>query len=139
MTSVIMGRIRGKDTSIEMALRSALWGKGVRFRKNFRALPGTPDIAFTRYRLAVFCDSEFWHGKDWEALRPKLLKGTNPDFWIAKIERNRARDIAVDRELKALGWAVLRFWGKDIMADTEGCAMKILRRMKRIEDSKNRE
>lgn len=67
-----MSRIHGKDTSIEVTLRKALWNKGYRYRKNLKDLPGRPNIALTKYKIAVFCDSEFFHGKDWEVLRPKL-------------------------------------------------------------------
>lgn len=104
-----MSHIRGKDTSIEIALRKALWHEGIRYRKNYRALPGTPDIAITKYQIAIFCDSEFFHGKDWEVLKPRLEKGNNPDYWVKKIERNRQRDIEKDKELLALGWTVIHF------------------------------
>ena len=94
-----MSRIRGKDTSIEMTLRKALWAKGYRYRKNVKDLPGRPDIALTKYKIAIFCDSEFFHGKDWETLKPRLEKGKNPDYWIPKIERNMERDREKDRRL----------------------------------------
>ena len=83
-----MSRIRGKDTSIEVVLRKALWHRGFRYRKNYKELPGRPDIVLTKYRIAIFCDSEFFHGKDWEILKPRLEKGKNPDYWVKKIERN---------------------------------------------------
>lgn len=116
-----MSRIHGKDTSIEVTLRKALWAKGYRFRKNYKELPGRPDIALTKYKIAVFCDSEFFHGKDWETLRQKLKAGKNPDYWIKKIERNIERDREKDNRLKAEGWTVIHFWGKEILKDTEGC------------------
>jgi len=119
--SVIMSHIRGKNTSIEVKLRKALWAKGYRYRKNYAKLPGHPDIAITKYRTVIFCDSEFFHGKDWEVLRPRLEQGKNPDYWIRKIERNRKRDAATDRELLALGWTVIHFWGHDILGDTDSC------------------
>ena len=87
-----MSRIRGKDTSIELALRKALWAKGYRYRKNYKTVAGSPDIVLTKYKLAIFCDSEFFHGKDWEILKPRLEKGSHPDYWVNKIERNRNRD-----------------------------------------------
>lgn len=127
-TSVIsknMSRIRSKDTSIEVALRKALWKEGIRYRKNYRALPGTPDIAITKYQLAIFCDSEFFHGKDWEILKPRLEKGNNPDYWVKKIERNRERDIRNDQKLLAMGWTVIHFWGKDILKKTDECISAI--------------
>ena len=83
-----MSNIKSKDTSIELLLRKALCKKGIRYRKNYKKIPGTPDIAITQYKIAIFCDSEFFHGKDWEVLRPKLEKGSNPDFWIKKIGKN---------------------------------------------------
>jgi len=116
-----MSRIRGKDTSIEVALRKALWARGYRYRKNYKELPGRPDIALTKYKIAVFCDSEFFHGKDWDMLRTKLETGKNPEYWIKKIERNIERDKEKDNLLKAKGWTVIHFWGKDILKDTEGC------------------
>ena len=87
-----MSKIHSKDTSIELQLRKALWHKGYRYRKNYKALPGSPDIVLTKYKIAIFCDSEFFHGKDWEYLKLRLEKGHNPDYWIKKIERNRNRD-----------------------------------------------
>ena len=120
-----MSNIKNKDTRIEVALRRALWHKGYRYRKNWNGLPGRPDIAITKYKIAVFCDSEFWHGKDWDILKPQLLRGNNPDFWIKKIERNRERDAEVDRQLLFLGWTVVRFWGKDILKDTDQCVKVI--------------
>ena len=83
--SKCMSHIRSKDTGIEVRLRKALWKKGYRYRKNYKRLPGTPDIVLTKYRIAIFCDSEFWHGRDWDVLKPRLLKGKNPDYWIKKI------------------------------------------------------
>ena len=87
-----MSRIKGKDTSIEIALRKALWKRGYRYRKNYKGLPGTPDIAITKYKIAIFCDSEFFHGKDWEMLKIKLEKGKNAGYWTSKIQRNIERD-----------------------------------------------
>ena len=84
-----MSSIKSKDTSIELVLRKALWNKGIRYRKNYKELPGTPDIVLTKYKIAIFCDSEFFHGKDWEVLRPKLEIGKNPDFWIFDIGHDR--------------------------------------------------
>ena len=116
-----MSRIHGKDTSIELTLRKALWKKGYRYRKNYKALTGTPDIAITKYRVAVFCDGEFFHGKDWEILKPKLEKGKNPDYWVKKIQRNIERDEEKDKILNFMGWTVVHFWGKDILKNTEEC------------------
>lgn len=116
-----MRNIKSKDTSIELLLRKALWKKGIRYRKNYKKIPGTPDIAITQYKIAIFCDSEFFHGKDWEVLRPKLEKGSNPDFWIKKIGKNIEHDNEINKELNFLGWTVIRFWGNDIKKKTDEC------------------
>ena len=120
-----MSRIRGKDTSIEVVLRKALWHRGFRYRKNYKGLPGRPDIVLTKYRIAIFCDSEFFHGKDWEVLKPKLEKSNNSEYWIKKIDRNRKRDHEIDQELLFLGWTVIRFWGKDIKKNLEECVQVV--------------
>lgn len=116
-----MANIKSKDTSIEVCLRKALWNKGIRYRKNYKELPGKPDIAITKYKIAIFCDSEFFHGKDWEILKPQLEKGKNPDFWINKIKKNQEHDDDVNKKLLFMGWTVIRFWGKDIKRKTEEC------------------
>ena len=120
-----MRKIHSKDTSIELLLRKALWYKGYRYRKNYKALPGSPDIVLTKYKIAIFCDSEFFHGKDWEILKLRLEKGKNPDFWIKKIERNRNRDYENDKKLLFLGYTVLHFWGQDISKHTDECLQTI--------------
>ena len=116
-----MRRIRSKNTKIEIALRKALWHKGYRYRKNYEALPGKPDIVLTKQKIAIFCDSEFFHVKDWEILKPQLEHGKNGEFWIKKISRNRERDDEVNKQLLFLGWTVIRFWGKDIIKNTDEC------------------
>lgn len=116
-----MRHIRSKDTSIEVKLRKELWHKGYRYRKNYKELPGSPDIVLTKYKIAIFCDSEFFHGKDWEVLKARLAKGSNPDYWIKKIERNRDRDVENDKKLLFLGWTVIHFWGKDILRNIDEC------------------
>ncbi len=107
-----MSHIKGKDTSIEVILRKALWHKGIRYRKNYKKLPGTPDIAITKYRIAIFCDSEFFHGYNWEVKKQKL--GHNREYWIKKIERNMTRDRENDFKLIAMDWIPLHFWGQEI-------------------------
>ena len=116
-----MSRIHGKDTSIEIRLRKELWARGYRYRKNYKKLPGRPDIALTKYKIAIFCDGEFFHGKDWCILKPKLEKGKNPDYWVPKIERNLERDRENDMHLRLLGWTVIHFWGMEISKDIETC------------------
>ena len=120
-----MRKIHSKDTSIELLLRKALWHKGYRYRKNYKALPGSPDIVLTKYKIAIFCDSEFFHGKDWEILKLRLEKGKNPGFWIKKIERNRNRDYENDKKLLFLGYTILHFWGQDISKHTDECLQAI--------------
>lgn len=120
-----MSHIKSKDTLIEVKLRKELWSKGYRYRKNYNKLPGKPDIAITKYKIAIFCDSEFFHGKDWEVLRPRLQKGANAEYWIPKIQRNRERDDEINKKLLFLGWTVIRFWGKDIMKKTDECVKVI--------------
>ena len=116
-----MQHIRAKDTKIEIILRKALWNKGYRYRKNYRDLPGNPDIVLTKYKIAIFCDGEFFHGKDWEVLEPKLKYSHNSEYWISKISRNRERDSEVNKKLLFLGWTVIRFWGKDIKSNLAEC------------------
>lgn len=120
-----MRKIHSKDTSIELLLRKSLWHKGYRYRKNYKALPGSPDIVLTKYKIAIFCDSEFFHGKDWEILKLRLENGKNADFWIKKIERNRNRDYENDKKLLFLGYTVLHFWGQDISKHTDECLQTI--------------
>lgn len=117
----IMSRIRGKDTGIEITLRKALWNKGYRYRKNYNKLPGSPDICLTKYHIAIFCDSEYFHGKDWEVLKPKVEKGNNGIYWAKKIQENISRDDEIDKKLLFLGWTVIHFWGIDINKNVEGC------------------
>ena len=116
-----MSKIKGRDTSIELTLRKELWKRGYRYRKNYKELPGTPDIVLTKYHIVIFCDSEFFHGKDWEVLKPRLEKGKNGDFWISKISKNRKHDDEVNKKLLFMGWTVIRFWGNDIKKYTNEC------------------
>ena len=116
-----MQHIRAKDTQIELILRKALWSEGIRYRKNYDKLPGKPDIAITKYRIAIFCDGEFFHGKDWDKLQLKLKNSNNSEYWIKKIGRNIERDQEVEREIRAEDWTVIRFWGKDIKSNTDEC------------------
>ena len=122
----IMSSIRSKDTSIEIALRKALWQKGYRYRKNYQKLPGKPDIAIIKHKIAIFCDSDFFHGKDWyTVLRPRLLRGSNPEFWEKKILRNMERDKENNLALLNLGWTVIRFWGRENKKNTDACVAVI--------------
>ena len=120
-----MQRIKGKNTSIEIKLCKALWKKGYHYRKNYKELPGSPDIVLTKYKVAIFCDSEFFHGKDWDKLKARLEKGEKGDYWIKKITRNMERDEDVNKQLMFRGWTVLRFWGDEIKKNTDECAKVI--------------
>ena len=115
-----MQQVKCKDSKIELLLRKALWQKGVRYRKNVKTVFGHPDIAFIGKKVAVFCDSEFWHGYDWE--RRKEDFKVRQDFWIPKIERNIQRDKEVTEKLISEGWTVLRFWGRYIKNNLQECA-----------------
>lgn len=116
-----MRHIKSKDTSIEVKLRKELWNRGYRYRKNVSNLPGKPDIVLTKYKIAIFCDSEFFHGKDWEVLKPRLEKSNNADYWVKKISRNMERDNEINKKLLFMGWTVIRFWGKDILKNIDDC------------------
>ncbi len=119
-----MQAIRSKDTTIELRLRKALWERGVRYRKNYKKLIGKPDIAITKYKIAVFCDSEYWHGYDWEN-RSQRIK-SNRDYWVPKIERNMERDREVTAALQNEGWLVLRFWEWQIRKHLEDCVNEVI-------------
>ena len=120
-----MQNIKSSDTKIEVLLRKALWEKGYRYRKNYKDLPGKPDIALTKYKIAIFCEGEFFHVKDWEVLKQRLEKSNNSEYWISKISRNRERDDEINKKLLFLGWTVIRFWGKDIKNNTDECVKVI--------------
>lgn len=115
-----MKQIKNKGSEIENILQKELWRRGLRYRKNVKKIEGKPDIAFIGKKIAVFCDSEFWHGYDWEN-RKKDFK-SNKEFWLHKIERNIQRDIEVTQILEAEGWKVIRFWGKEIKTNLKECA-----------------
>lgn len=119
-----MKKIPATDTKPELRLRRALWHKGVRYRKHLKSLPGKPDIAITRYKVAIFVDGGFWHGHNWEAKRRKIK--SNRAFWIPKIERNMQRDREVNAQLLEMGWAVLRFWEHELKKDGLDKALKTI-------------
>ena len=120
-----MKNIKSKDTKIEIVLRKALWNKGYRYRKNYNKLPGKPDIVLTKYKIAIFCDGEFFHGKDWTIKENRFNNSNNGEYWKKKINRNIERDNEVDKELNELGWTVVRFWEKDILKNTDECIKTI--------------
>ena len=120
-----MSRIKGKDTSIERMLSRALWHRGLRFRKNSPSVYGHPDISVKKYRVAVFCDGDFWHGWDWEERKDSIK--SNRDYWIPKIERNMEKDIEVNHTLSAMGYTVIRVWEHEIVKDLDDTADMIIR------------
>ena len=122
--SYTMSRIRGKDTSIEVKLRKALYEKGCRYRCNSKYIFGHPDISFKGVKVVVFCDSEFWHGKDFEENEKKIL--SNREYWIPKIKRNIERDNEVNEKLTKEGYLIYRFWGREIQKNIDKCVTKIL-------------
>lgn len=115
-----MKRIKNKDSEIELLLRKELWSRGLRYRKNVNKIFGHPDIVFMSKKIAVFVDSEFWHGYDWDNRKADFK--SNQEFWIPKIEHNIERDKEVNERLCNEGWTVLRFWGKQIKKETAYCA-----------------
>lgn len=119
-----MSRVTAKRTSIEKMMGSCLWAAGFRgYRKNLKGIVGTPDFCWKEHKVAVFCDSSFWHGYNWSERKKdiKVRKG----FWLRKIEDNIRRDKRVTTRLKQDGWKVLRFWDFDIKEDVSACVNKI--------------
>lgn len=118
MDSNTAKKIKNKNTKIELLLGKSMWSMGLRYRKNCQDVFGKPDFCFKGKKIAIFCDSEFWHGK-------KFLGGekfkTNQDFWEAKIKRNIERDKKVNKKLQEDGWIVLRFWGNEIKRNSDKC------------------
>lgn len=114
-----MSAIKSKGTKDEVRLAKALWHLGYRYRKNNRTVFGTPDLTFKKQKIAIFVDSEFFHGKDWETQRDCVK--TNTEFWQKKIGRNIQRDIEVNNYLTARGWKIIRFWSKKVKKDLDSC------------------
>lgn len=115
-----MKQVKNKDSRIEIALRKELWTRGLRYQKNVTSIFGKPDLVFKGKKVAVFCDSEFWHGYNWSERKNDFK--SHQEFWIPKIERNMQRDIEVTEKLQKQGWTVLRFWGNEIKKNVSGCA-----------------
>jgi DNA mismatch endonuclease Vsr len=118
-----MQAVKSKGSKIETLLSKALWAKGYRYRKNDKSVYGKPDLTFKKLKIAIFVDSEFWHGKNWET--KKLEHKSNQEFWLTKIERNIQRDKEVNAFLLKESWKVLRFWGKDIEKNLQYCLTEI--------------
>lgn len=121
--SNIMRAIRSTNTKAEVRLAKALWHLGYRYRKNNKTIFGKPDLTFKKLKIAIFVDSEFFHGKDWENQKDRVK--TNTEFWQKKIERNIQRDIEVNKYLESQNWKVLRFWSAEIEKNLEDCVAKI--------------
>lgn len=124
-TKKTMKKLGTANTGIEVALRKALWKKGYRYRVCYEGLPGKPDIVLTKYKIAIFCDGEFFHGKDWEQRKAKIESGNNGTYWVKKISGNIARDEETNKKLIFMGWTVIRFWGKDIDRNVDDCVRVI--------------
>lgn len=122
--------IKRSKTRPEVLLARALRLLGVRSRRTERQLLGKPDFIFSRKKVVVFCDGDFWHGRNWPQRRAKLLVGWNADYWISKIEYNRKRDRHNTRQLKNAGWKVIRLWELDILRDPIASAIKVLKTFK---------
>ncbi|OJV24276.1 MAG: very short patch repair endonuclease [Bacteroidetes bacterium 37-13] len=118
-----MQAVKATGSKIEIALAKELWALGHRYRKNDKSVFGKPDLTMKRYKLAIFVDSEFWHGKDWNTR--KHDHKSNQDFWLKKIQRNIERDKEVNEQLLKDGWKVLRFWGEDVTKNLRNCTNKI--------------
>ena len=130
-SSVIHSQIKkanqSSNTGPEKALRKALHRLGLRYRLKTQHLPGRPDLIFPSARLAVFCDGDFWHGRDWGSLQSQLRRRANSDYWIAKIGYNMRRDLEVTRQLTNAKWRVLRIWESEILQDPEKAAIRVMR------------
>ena len=130
-TSRRMAAVRHEATSAEIALRRALRKEGlIGYRVNLRTLPGAPDVAFTRWRVAVFVDGAFWHGHPRKFPEDKMS-----EYWLRKIERNKQRDRRVSRELRAMGWRVLRFWDFEVEADPARAVKRIRNALRRAQSA----
>ncbi|MBR6245053.1 very short patch repair endonuclease [bacterium] len=120
-----MANVHLKAGKAEVTLAKKLWKKGIRYRKNYKKLPGSPDIAILKYHIAVFVDGEFWHGKDWDQKKTRLK--SNQGYWIEKIEENITRDKRNDLLLSEMGWKPIHFWEKDVNRNLESCIALILK------------
>lgn len=118
-----MSKVKLKGGNAETLLAKALWHKGYRYRLNYKKLPGSPDIALTTKKIAIFVDGEFWHGHNWETRKQKLK--SNREYWIEKIEENIARDTRNDSLLVQQGWVPVHFWEKEVLKDLSSCIEEI--------------
>ena len=119
-----MANVHLKNGKAEVLLAKKLWHLGYRYRLNYRKLPGSPDIALTKYKIAIFVDGEFWHGQNWEVRKSKIK--SNKEYWIEKIEENIEHDKKVNTFLINKGWIPLRFWEKEILKNVDNCVQRIV-------------
>lgn len=119
-----MSHVKTKKNSAEVMIAKSLWHRGYRYRLNYKALPGSPDIALTKYRIAIFIDGEFWHGKDFEQRKNKLKN--NKDYWIEKIQENIDRDLRNDKLLRQMDWYPIHFWSNDVIKYCNQCIDEII-------------
>jgi len=139
VTSKIMKRIPQKDTRAEVMLRSELFRRGLRYRKNVNKLPGRPDIVFPSVRLVVFVDGDFWHGREWRTrgfARVEDAFKTNTDFWVRKIEYNVSRDKKNNKLLEEGGYTVLRFWASAVESNSAEIADKVEKKLRDLQEGK---
>lgn len=121
--SLIMSRVRSQNTNFELAVFGALKRSKIRFSKHYSKIPGKPDIVIVSKKIAVFLDSDFWHGWRYPQWRHKL----NGEFWTTKIETNRKRDLKVNKILRKTGWKVLRIWEHQLKKDEAAAVERIIR------------
>lgn len=124
--SKMMSKIRSTGTKAEVLLAKALWHKGIRYYKNYKKLPGKPDIVISKYKVVIFIDGEFWHGKSWEKIKSGKMIHSNREYWLKKIAYNMKHDEQVNQELVGSGWVVIRFWSRDVEKNCEYCCEMIL-------------
>ena len=139
LVSAIMTRVTSRDTTPELALRRALWRRGLRYRVHVKGMPGKPDIVFASARTTVFIDGDFWHGNQWKlrgfpTLEAQFAGVSNRNYWIAKVTRNIRRDEEVTRQLHEQGWHVVRVWESELNRDLQGCVARITRQMQGVHE-----
>jgi DNA mismatch endonuclease (patch repair protein) len=123
--SKVMRANRSEGGRAERLLRGTLWRRGFRYKKHMSSLPGRPDLVFSSARVCVFCDGDFWHGRDWSRLKLQLARRANSAYWLLKIARNIQRDVEQSEQLKTLGWTVLRLWESDILSNCAAAADRV--------------
>ena len=119
-----MSHVKTKKNSAEVMIAKSVWHRGYRYRLNYKALPGSPDVALTKYRIAIFIDGEFWHGKNFEQRKNKLKN--NKDYWIEKIQENIDRDLRNDKLLRQMAWYPIHFWSNDVIKYCNQCIDEII-------------